>query len=317
MSMRIKVGASMWGQMGSGIMFRHNGQILLQHRSSEVEESGQIGIPGGALAGTEGWYDSKSIPTPEIDDETLSLLWNSALKEVEEELGGVPKISQEQVRHVINWIDNWPYVTFVVDLNSDQVDFIDRILEDGGENWEAENHNWYPENERPDNLHHGVEYVLDELRSLTNLDSVTLSTEIPKGIIATAKDKWTQNQVYSDGDETYEIEILEKLTRNHLVENVKVSTLTPQLYDGEVWAEKDRQLSPMMVLTNPTFDRVTIGHMTDIRIADLTRPIFIRFSNGVILDGYHRLARAFIRGDRTIKAIFIQEEEMRQAIFSD
>jgi len=304
----------MWGQMASGILFRHKGHVLLQRRSEEVADPGKLGIPGGALSGTEGWYDSDKVERPEINDDVLISLLHSALKETYEETGPVPNLNNSQITHMVNWVGNWPYVTFIVDLTDEQAKLINENMYES--TWETEGHEWYQESERPDNLHPGVRHTLDQMTSKVDVSKVVLSGDSPK-CITIARNRWTQNQVYDDGKKVYDIDMLKDAVESNRVELINVSSLIDQLYDKEVWAEGDRELSPMMVLTNPTRDHLTIKHMSRIRTSNPQNPIIIRFSNGKIVDGYHRLTKAFVRGDKTIRARFAQEEQMGKAIFRD
>ena len=305
----------MWGTMASGIMFRFNGHILLQLRSGNVMDGGVWGVPGGALSGTEGHYDTEDLEKPELTPQLMLRLWKSALKEVEEELGYVPKIDKTQVKPVVNWIGGtYPYVTFVVDINEQQAQ---EINENMSGNWESEGHEWTHPDDQEKELHPGVRYVLDELGASMDIRKVVLASELPQGMECQAKDRWTQHQVYDDGKCVYDVAIIERLVKANRVEKIKIKDLVDQLYDKSVWAEGDRELSPIMVLTNPTFDHTTIKHMSRIRTSDLDRPIIIRFKTGRVIDGYHRLAKAFMSGQSSIKSLYAQEEQLRKAIFRD
>lgn len=347
-----------WGMMGSGIMFRHKGNVFLQLRSSSVAQGGTWGVPGGALDGTDGWYYTEPLDEegkfdvldeheeivrgfgrngtdlyenpdeietleepPVLDDRMMRRLWFSALKEVKEELGFLPDLSEDQYvrsQKIVNWIGNFPYVTFVVDVTDEQAE---EIMSSSTNTWESDAHKWYHAEELPERTHHGVDYVMKHMSpedgDKVDVEGVTLASALPDGIIAVAVDRWTQNQVYDDGVHVYDIDVLNKILEGNRVEDVKVSSLVNQLYDKEVWGENDRGLSPMMVLTNPTFDHTTIRHMTRIRMSNPSKPIIIRFRTGKVIDGYHRLSKSFMRGDRTIKALFAQEEQMSKSIFKD
>jgi 8-oxo-dGTP pyrophosphatase MutT (NUDIX family) len=308
--------------MASGIMFRYNGEVLLQLRSGQVMDGGVWGVPGGALQGTEGYHDTDDLERPELTPDLLERLWLSALKEAGEELGYVPEVNQEQSTPIVNWIGKsrsnpegtYPYVTFVVDLNEKQA----RELTDNMEsNWESEGHQWSSPNQSDKKIHPGVQYVFDQMENGVDVSKSTVSSSMPSGITCVSESRWTQHQVYDDGVAIYDVELLQKVVKPNKPNMVPMKLLVDQLYDKKVWAEGDHDLSPMMVLTNPTFDHANIKHMSRIRMADLDKPIIIRFKDGRVIDGYHRLSKAFMSGHKHVKAVFVQEEQMRNAIFRD
>ena len=137
------------------------------------------------------------------------------------------------------------------------------------------------------------------------------------GIIKTAEDRWTQGQVFIEDGNTYDIDKLKEVLKDNKVERVKVNELVSQLYDRTVWAEGERGIAPIMVLVNPTYDHTYIKHMTRIRTSDLENPIIIRVSDGKVLDGYHRLTKAFILGRDRIKVFYVQDEQMSKVLVKD
>lgn len=307
--------ATVWGQMASGVMFRHNGRVLLQARSENVEDGGAWGVPGGALKGTEGIYESEELPEPELNDRTIKELWNSAMTEVQEELGFVPKLEQSQIQsslknRVENRIDNFVYVTFIVDISDEQASQIQSALAEGSdENWENEGHEWFEQDFVPSNIHPGVEYVLNKIKDKTDITKASLETPM----IKIAEDRWTQGQVFIEDGRQYDIEKLKSIVKNNRVTEINLNKLIEQLYDKDVWKYEDRALSPMMVLNNPTFDHVTIRHMSVIRTCNLDDPILVRQRDKKVVDGYHRLTKAVLIGRDKIKVVVVQEEQMNQA----
>lgn len=301
-----------WGKMASGIMFRHNGDRYLLQERSEVEEPGLWGIPGGALKGTEGMYDSKKLPVPKLDRSVMKKLWDSALSETYEESGSLPKLDfdnefnriMSERKYFIGGVDNFVYVTFIVDLTDEQV-----------KNWEIQNatskeatdHQWFSSKDLPENMHPGVQDFLDQYVDVTK-------AEIDNALIKTAEDRWTQGQVFIENEKTYDVEKLKEILKNNRSHRAKVSELSAQLSDKTVWAEGERKISPLMVLINPTYDHTYIKHMSRIRMSDLEDPIIIRSSDNKIIDGYHRLSKAFLIGRERIKVVYAQEEQMEKAL---
>ena len=308
--------ATVWGRLASGIMFTYQGKVFLQLRSSDVEEGGVWGIPGGALKGTEGFYDSRLIPKPKITEQIIRNLWNSAIKEVEEEVGVNLQLTEDQYRSskkIVKFLDNFPYITFVVEVTKEQFDILSEITLEDPENFESKEHRWFLNEDTPENLHPGVEYVFKNLPEKVDISAAT----IVKNLIV-AEDKWTQDQVYIDEKKiVYDVSLLKKITKDNRVERAKVEDYQKQLYDKDVWAEGDRRISPMMVLMKPTYDHTYIKHMSKIRMCNLEDPILIRASNSRVIDGFHRLSKAFLIGKSRIKAVYVQEEQMKQAVVKE
>ena len=311
--------ATVWGMMASGMLFRNRGNVFLQLRSGDVEDGGVWGIPGGALKGTEGYYESEDLPRPVLNQQALLQLWNSAVDEVYEEVGYDINFDDQRFfgsQKVVNWKDNFPYVTFIVDVSDKEAKLLEEAVAHEDFEWESAGHQWHGLNDLPETIHPGVQYALEEMELPTKMDiKDAVVAKMTHSIVQNAESRWTQNQVYDDGENVYDIELLEKVTENNDVAEVYVSKYASQLFDKGVWQEGDKPLSPMMVMGNPTFDDNHMEHMARIRTANVDKPILIRFSNQVVVDGYHRLSRAFLEGKGRIKARFVQEEQMSDAIF--
>jgi hypothetical protein len=139
---------------------------------------------------------------------------------------------------------------------------------------------------------------------------------VPKASLnVKANDTWTQDQVYSDGQNVYDVGLLIENTKNNFEKKVKLKDYKYLLFDRDVWGVKDRPLSPMDVINDPTFNKENVKHMQRIRTADMSKPILIRLKTNLIVDGYHRLARAFLQGDEFINAKFVAEEQMEASVF--
>ncbi len=185
-----------WGRIGSGIMFRYQGKILLQMRGESVIQSGVWGIPGGALKGTEGMYHSEDLPEPELNQELIEELFASALTEVKEEVFRNHQIyntddinefmdfmgiTSDQIQRsiqnkIINfpYKDNFMYVTFIIDLKDDQFNLLQEVIdeqrnrineanEETDIDWETgrEGHEWH--DKIPENVHSGLKTVMENL----------------------------------------------------------------------------------------------------------------------------------------------------------
>ena len=126
---------------------------------------------------------------------------------------------------------------------------------------------------------------------------------------------WTQDQVYDDGENIYDIGILKGLLEHNDKRRLKVSDYVDQLANPDVWAYEGKPLSPLDVLGRPTASVAHVEHMQRLRTADMSNPIIIRVKNNEVVDGYHRLSRAFLEKRDRIDGVFAQEEQMNQALF--
>jgi len=122
---------------------------------------------------------------------------------------------------------------------------------------------------------------------------------------------WTQDQVYCEDDSCYDVDKLKKLTEHNDDRGMKVAGLKSALFEN-AWGDRERELTPMMVLENPTGSKENVEHMARIRTADLSKPLLVRH-DGQLVDGYHRLARAVLEGRDYVQAVCIQKEQMEKA----
>jgi len=127
-----------------------------------------------------------------------------------------------------------------------------------------------------------------------------------------AKSTWTKSQAYCTNDGTYDVDQLIKITDGRADKKVELSELEHFLSEN-VWGF-DEKLTPTMVLKDKNKYK---EYYEDILKANLGKPILIRESNGEIIDGYHRLTRAFIEKRDYIKAIYVSDEEMKEAKIED
>lgn len=146
-----------WGLAGAGVLYfcPEDNTILLLHRSNQVEDPNTWGIPGGAVKGTEGYWEEED-ESPEYSEEKLR---DSAFSEVSEELGHFPEYDKEEGRHTtIN--NNFHYTTFLVIVNLQQKGTISRNIQ---LNWENDGFDWFRIDFLPENVHSGVEAAIQNL----------------------------------------------------------------------------------------------------------------------------------------------------------
>ena len=212
---------------------------------------------------------------PILNENSIQTLWVSALKEVEEEIGGVPYGVEDQYessKRYVKWENNIPYVTFIVNLDDDQKEDLNQIIEGGTTPefaTESHGHEWHDQDYAPETLHPGVRHVLDRMNEKVD---ATAATVVINKIVADDS-SWTQGQVYSDGNYVYDMEILNRIVDGNAVRRIKIKELSDQLYDGDAWAVGERPISPMSVMSSPSFDEIYFDHMKKIRTSDLSNPI--------------------------------------------
>jgi len=158
---KCKFATEFWGSAGSGILFvcredaesGPGGSALLVLRSQEVEQPGTWGVPGGAIQGTEGIKDEEE--GEEFPDDVT---WDSAMREVAEELGYFP--AKFRVEGRTNFRKgNFTFVTYVVDVPLEERK---RISEAARLDWENDDMQWVPyaQLEGMEGLHFGVQHTV-------------------------------------------------------------------------------------------------------------------------------------------------------------
>ncbi len=124
------------GSRAAGILFFAGEHILLLLRSEECNEPWTYGIPGGKLHEGETAYEG-------------------ALRESVEELGDVPP---HTVFSKVTYRDgDFVYTTFLARVDPALARTWEPVL-----NWENDEARWFSVYDLPDNLHYGVEYLLEK-----------------------------------------------------------------------------------------------------------------------------------------------------------
>jgi 8-oxo-dGTP pyrophosphatase MutT (NUDIX family) len=152
-----------WGRAGSGMLYfcPHDQTVMLVLRSPEVEDPYTWGIPGGALKGTEGYYQSDQI---NIEPPSEASLRESAENEVMEEIGVLPE-PYEELGTTIFESDGFRYTTFVVCISPEEKASIQK---GHGLNWENDQLDFFPINSLPSELHQGVVFTLRNHKHLSS-----------------------------------------------------------------------------------------------------------------------------------------------------
>lgn len=128
--------ATYWGDAGAGILFftPDKKKVFLTLRSLHVNEPLTWGIPGGSVHGD-----------PYI----------GAKREVREELGKCPRHTVFDRVTFVDDSESFVYTTFLAIMPEDKTDHIKL-------NWENADAQWFSVRNLPENLHFGLEYVIDE-----------------------------------------------------------------------------------------------------------------------------------------------------------
>lgn len=132
-------------------------KALLQFRSGNVKSSHVWSVPGGAVKGTDGDYDSKQLKS--YKPVSFREAFESAIKEFKEE--GLKKIGIDFKKEgwkdkYINMLDYFRYTTFVVEVpekTAKNMEF--------HKNWEVDGWKWFDKNDLPANVHPGFKDMIE------------------------------------------------------------------------------------------------------------------------------------------------------------
>ena len=108
--------------------------------------------------------------------------------------------------------------------------------------------------------------------------------------------------VFVDTDNTYDIKILINLSKELPVFNFDLTSISLEDKNFIHWK-----------LENV---RDFIVHYIRVKNVDLNSPILVR-SDGVIIDGYHRVIKAILSGEKNLPAKLIPKELLDEAILYD
>lgn len=131
-----RLDATYWGDAGAGILFfsPNKDQVFLTLRSTEVNEPNTWGIPGGSIYGDP---------------------HEGAKREVREELGKCPRHAVFDRVMFVDDSESFVYTTFLAILPANKMDHIKL-------NWENTDAQWFSVRNLPENLHFGLEYVIEQ-----------------------------------------------------------------------------------------------------------------------------------------------------------
>ena len=153
----IRVAQTFWGKAGSGMLYvcLEDQTALLLHRSPDVEQGGTWGIPGGAVAGTEGHHSNAGEAVEVPVDQSRA----SAEKETREELG-MSVTSVKELGTTTYQSGSFRYLTYIVAVTPQEKE---RINQSVRLNWENDDFNWFPLASLPQPLHFGVEHTFSQI----------------------------------------------------------------------------------------------------------------------------------------------------------
>ncbi len=166
----IRRNPTFWGRAGAGILFtcEEDNTVFLMHRSEDVEQPGTWGIPGGSVSG-EGFYDS-DIGTDRPTDETF---WAGAQQETIEECGSLP--NDIELVDTLDFVSgSFVYRNFICNISLKSKLAWTPTIE---LNWENDGFDWFMFDELPEDLHFGVEYILDQGFGLVTRSNPSVSRQ--------------------------------------------------------------------------------------------------------------------------------------------
>ena len=132
----------------------------------------------------------------------------------------------------------------------------------------------------------------------------------------TAESYWTIDQVYTDDNNlSYDVTLLIKVTKDHEVKEEDAESFKDML-SNDTWGLGYDKLTPLMVLEDPERDKEYKKHFKRIKKANLNKPILVREEGGEVIDGYHRLCRAFLE-KKMLKVIEVSEEDLKKTILGN
>lgn len=140
-----------WGNVGAGILFFCNDEILLTLRSQHILQPGTWSLPGGSIRG-EYHTDEERIKPVQLTEKEI---WAGAKKETREELGSFPRLISPFDK-VIYRDKGFEFTTFLVKIP----EFVKNMWEFEPDSFEVEDVRWFPRYDLPLPLHFGMIYVM-------------------------------------------------------------------------------------------------------------------------------------------------------------
>lgn len=152
--------------------------------------------------------------------------------------------------------------------------------------------------------------TLDHIKELKALGFVEMKADEVLAMFSRISLDSSDKRTFSDNDKTYNVEKLWHLTRDNDISEIVTENFEEVLSDP-VWGEKGNEYSALDVLSNrekyaDDYERIIA--------ADLRYPIMIYKDH--VVDGVHRLAKAYVKRLTKIKAQVISKEQMKEALLS-
>lgn len=117
---------------------------------------------------------------------------------------------------------------------------------------------------------------------------------------------------YSDGDKIYLVDLMIAYVNTVNYPSVDIDTSDYlQHLKAKCWRKNGNKYSPIEVFNNPSFYEYDVNK---IKNADLKYPIIIH--NGNIVDGMHRLSKAYLNKQRDLKAYIFNDSLMKKFLIS-
>ena len=120
-------------------------------------------------------------------------------------------------------------------------------------------------------------------------------------------------RTYADEKNIYSVDMMLAYlnTHKHPVTELPMTEFEWQLQQ-DVWGD----WSPADVLKNPKAKKYA-ENSERIKKADLSYPVIVTAQGHKLVDGYHRVAKAFSQGKKTVQAVIFPASLMRKFILND
>jgi hypothetical protein len=144
---------------------------------------------------------------------------------------------------------------------------------------------------------------------LYNLENVDILSE------------YTVARTFTMNNNKYSVDRLFKITKNIKVHKVAVNDLLDHLKrkSWEYKREGVADIMPIEVIDTPKKNRKFAKHYNRIITADISYPILVYDADdfSVIVDGLHRLSRAYIEKHPTIKVRYVTDKQLEKVLISE
>ncbi len=124
-----------------------------------------------------------------------------------------------------------------------------------------------------------------------------------------------ENGFYSHNSDIYPVRSLADAARDNPTMVVPLFKLSHQLFE-KVWRDELKPMTVVSIIMAGHGDGKYKDHIDRIRCADMAYPIMIDEQYN-ILDGFHRLAKYFIKSQLEVKCVMISDDQLAAVVNND